>query len=161
MLKLPYEWRAPPTDHLKFDWSYSPITDGNFSLFLGTVPDFNILLDAHSHTTHSDGSMSVKQNLEWHIANGYNAAFITDHNDIGGAQEAAQIAAEDESLRDKIIILTGTEWSHCRGHYNLLFPSHMMKYMRYDETAGRDGFPAIVGLAGDVVASIVPFPTDG
>ena len=49
--------------------------------------DFNILLDGHSHTTYSDGSLSPSLLLDWHIANGYNAAIITDHNTPEGAIE--------------------------------------------------------------------------
>jgi len=51
----------------------------------------NILFDAHSHTTHSDGKLTVEQNIQWHLSNGFNACAISDHNTWDHVAEAKQI----------------------------------------------------------------------
>ena len=43
---------------------------------------YNIIFDQHSHTIFSDGKLTIKQNVEWHIAMGFNAIVITDHNNM-------------------------------------------------------------------------------
>ena len=52
-----------------------------------TIPDYdksayNVIYDHHSHTYYSDGALTIRQNIEWHIAMGYNALTITDHNNM-------------------------------------------------------------------------------
>ena len=46
---------------------------------------FNVVFDHHSHTIYSDGTLTVRQNVEWHKVMGYNALAITDHNTIKGS----------------------------------------------------------------------------
>lgn len=51
-----------------------------------------LLVDFHSHTRAShDGrpSFGPEENMRWHQAQGYGAGFITDHNQITSAEEAA------------------------------------------------------------------------
>lgn len=43
---------------------------------------YHIVFDHHSHTNYSDGVLSIKQNVEWHLAMGFNALAITDHNNM-------------------------------------------------------------------------------
>lgn len=78
---------------------------------------YNIVLDQHSHTLHSDGTLTVRQNVLWHIAMGYNAMFVTDHNTLDNKQE---VAALQEEFKDKILIMQGIEWSTDRIHLNFL-----------------------------------------
>nr|MDO8084569.1 PHP domain-containing protein [Candidatus Sigynarchaeum springense] len=78
----------------------------------------NVLLDQHSHTIWSDGVLTPEQNIIWHIKHGFNAAVITDHNNIQGAQEAQRIAREKYDSIFKVII--GEEWTTSRIHLNFL-----------------------------------------
>lgn len=79
--------------------------------------EYNIVLDQHSHTKYSDGVLSVRQNVLWHIAMGYNAMFLTDHNTM---DNRAEVAAMKEEFKDKIVIMPGMEWSTKRVHLNFL-----------------------------------------
>ncbi|MFW9879279.1 MAG: PHP domain-containing protein [Candidatus Thorarchaeota archaeon] len=47
----------------------------------------SVVFDQHSHTIFSDGALTIKQNVEWHIAMGYNALAITDHNNMSHLRE--------------------------------------------------------------------------
>ncbi|KAN0021454.1 hypothetical protein ACTFIU_010051 [Dictyostelium citrinum] len=78
----------------------------------------NVLLDPHSHTTYSDGSLTPEENIKWHIANGFNVMFMTDHNKIEGGLEGQRIALEKYS--SKILVIPGIEWTNCRCHLNLI-----------------------------------------
>jgi len=80
--------------------------------------NYTVLFDVHSHTLYSDGSLTPEQNIQWHIANGYNAMALTDHNTLSGGLEAQKIAREKYS--DKIKVLVGMEWTSCRLHLNLI-----------------------------------------
>ncbi|OZJ03830.1 hypothetical protein BZG36_03827 [Bifiguratus adelaidae] len=79
---------------------------------------YNVVLDGHSHTTYSDGRMTPEQSIQWHIANGYNAVFVTDHNTVDGGLEAERIALEKYS--DQIVVIPGMEYSCCRLHMNFI-----------------------------------------
>jgi len=79
---------------------------------------WNILLDQHSHTNFSDGVMTPEQNVLWHIAGGFNACFITDHNKIEGAIIAQNIART--KYNNTIKVLVGEEWTTQRIHLNFL-----------------------------------------
>lgn len=78
---------------------------------------YNIVLDQHSHTLHSDGTLTVRQNVLWHIAMGYNAMFLTDHNTLDNKTEADALR---EEFKDEILIMQGMEWSTDRIHLNFL-----------------------------------------
>jgi len=78
---------------------------------------YNIVLDQHSHTLYSDGQLTVRQNVLWHIAMGYNVVFITDHNNIDNQED---IAALKEEFADTILIMQGMEWTTKRIHLNFL-----------------------------------------
>ncbi|TFG18022.1 MAG: PHP domain-containing protein [Promethearchaeota archaeon] len=51
---------------------------------------YNVIFDQHSHTHYSDGKLTIKQNIEWHIAMGYNALAITDHNNMRHLEKITQ-----------------------------------------------------------------------
>ncbi len=80
--------------------------------------EYNIVLDQHSHTTYSDGVLSVKQNAEWHIAMGFNAFFIIDHGTLENKDDIEEIK---EDYADKgVIIMQGMEWGNSIIHMNIL-----------------------------------------
>ncbi|EAL60503.1 hypothetical protein DDB_G0293864 [Dictyostelium discoideum AX4] len=101
---------------------YSPI-ENNISIydrkeFPQQWSQVNILLDPHSHTTYSDGTLTPEENIKWHISNGFNAMFMTDHNKIEGGLEGQRIAQKKYS--SKILVVPGIEWTNCRCHLNLI-----------------------------------------
>lgn len=86
----------------------------------------HVLVDQHSHTLYSDGALTPLQNLQWHVAMGFNACVVTDHvNGIypdpwEGAIEARRLARSQ--LNDTIKVLVGIEWTTNRVHMNFIFP---------------------------------------
>jgi len=64
-----------------------------------TAADSDVLLiDFHSHTKVShDGrpTFTAASNMRWHEAQGYGAAFITDHNRVESSQEAKTLSRAD------------------------------------------------------------------
>ena len=84
---------------------------------------WNILLDAHSHTLASDGYLTPRQNLLWHISMGFNAMVLTDHNTFDNVDEIKQIAREE--YNDTIKVLTGLEWTTDRIHMNIILPPNV------------------------------------
>jgi predicted metal-dependent phosphoesterase TrpH len=77
----------------------------------------NIVLDQHSHTLYSDGKLTIKQNIEWHLAMGFNCIVITDHNTMANKEE---IAAAKLEYAGRAIIIQGMEWTTGRIHMNFL-----------------------------------------
>ncbi|EGC39515.1 hypothetical protein DICPUDRAFT_74920 [Dictyostelium purpureum] len=90
----------------------------NMTTFDTMLEKPNIFLNPHTHTTYSDGSLSPELAIQWHIANGYNVMFMTEHNRINGGLEGERIAKEKYS--DKIIVIPGVEWTNCRCHLGLI-----------------------------------------
>jgi hypothetical protein len=90
-----------------FDWKY-------------TVPEaenYSIVFDQHSHTKFSDGVLTVRQNILWHIAQGYNAMVLTDHNTLRNSKDLHELA---EEYAGEFIIIQGMEWTSKRIHMNFL-----------------------------------------
>jgi len=85
--------------------------------------EWNILLDAHSHTLASDGYLTARQNLLWHISLGYNAMVLTDHNTFDNVEEIRQIAREE--YNNTIKVLVGVEWTTDRIHMNIVLPPNV------------------------------------
>lgn len=80
--------------------------------------EYNVILDQHSHTLYSDGSLTVEQNIKWHISMGYNAIVITDHNTMDHKDDIDDLKSE---YKDKgIILVVGMEWTTNRIHLNFL-----------------------------------------
>lgn len=100
--------------HIYDDNSWDNITSYNV---LENETDNNIALDTHSHTVFSDGVLTPRQSVLWHIAMGYNAMFITDHNTLSNQDE---IILLKEEFKDRIIIMQGMEWTTDRIHINFL-----------------------------------------
>ncbi|MFW9875737.1 MAG: CehA/McbA family metallohydrolase [Candidatus Thorarchaeota archaeon] len=89
----------------------------------------NIVFDQHSHTIFSDGALTIKQNVEWHIAMGYNVLAITDHNNMRHLEKIEKIRRE---YREQgILILSGIEITTNRIHLNLLGVSNWENKIRY------------------------------
>jgi hypothetical protein len=78
----------------------------------------NLVFDHHSHTNYSDGALSIRQNIEWHIAMGFNAVAITDHNNMKHLEEIEQI--KNEYAKKGILVVSGIEWTTIRLHLNFL-----------------------------------------
>lgn len=78
---------------------------------------YNIVLDQHSHTLYSDGILTPRQNVLWHIAMGYNAMFITDHNTLDHKED---VDALKEEFKETILVMLGMEWTTNRIHLNFL-----------------------------------------
>ncbi|KAF9425806.1 hypothetical protein BGZ76_003063 [Entomortierella beljakovae] len=100
-----------------FNWTIDPrsyLSPMNASF--GT--NYDILLDGHSHSIYSDGRMSPETLLKWHIANGYNAVIVSDHNTIYGGLAAQEMALE--KYADKITVIPAMELTCCRLHMNLI-----------------------------------------
>jgi hypothetical protein len=55
-----------PEDYsnLVFNWTTNP---SSYLRPFNTTFQYNVLLDGHSHSTYSDGRMSVRQLLDWHV----------------------------------------------------------------------------------------------
>ncbi|KAI8095127.1 polymerase/histidinol phosphatase-like protein [Gilbertella persicaria] len=103
--------------HLEFNWKINP---RDYLQPYNTSFQYNVLLDGHSHSTYSDGKMNVRQLLDWHIANGYNAIMVTDsdHNTIEGGLAAEKLALEE--YNDTIVVIPGMEYTCCRIHMNFI-----------------------------------------
>ncbi|MFX0005114.1 MAG: CehA/McbA family metallohydrolase [Promethearchaeota archaeon] len=78
----------------------------------------NIVFDHHSHTSYSDGELSIKENVEWHLYMGFNAIAITDHNNMRHLEKINEI--KEEYLNKSVLILSGIEWTTIRLHLNFL-----------------------------------------
>ena len=102
----PREYRY---DDESFGWEYE-VPEVNAS-------DHNIIFDQHSHTKYSDGILTVRQNILWHIAHGFNAMVLTDHNNLRNSKDLQELALE---YSGEFIIIQGMEWTTGRIHMNFL-----------------------------------------
>ncbi|HME56424.1 MAG TPA: CehA/McbA family metallohydrolase [Candidatus Lokiarchaeia archaeon] len=82
-----------------------------------TSVHYNVLLDQHVHTIYKGGNLTIRQNIRWHVANGYNALFLTEHNCI---QPEAEFEAIIQEFAGQVVILQGMEWTTERIHMNFL-----------------------------------------
>jgi len=96
------------------DWSnLTPYTSPHEN-----ISQYNVVLDQHSHTLYSDGVLTVRQNIEWHISMGFNCVIITDHNTVSHNTDIDSLKAE--YLARGIIVILGIEWTTDRIHMNFL-----------------------------------------
>ncbi|KAI7907915.1 Polymerase/histidinol phosphatase-like protein [Cokeromyces recurvatus] len=115
---LRYTDGMPPVEdfsNLEFDWKIDP---SSYLIPYNTSFKYNVLMNGHAHSTYSDGKMNVRQLLEWHLANGYNAVAVTDHNTIEGGLAAEKLALEE--YNNSIVVIPGMEYTCCRIHMNFL-----------------------------------------
>lgn len=68
--------------------------------------------DTHVHTTGSDGVLSVEEITKVAMKNKLDYLFITDHNNY--AHNDTLISSKD------ITVIPGVEWTHFKGHANML-----------------------------------------
>jgi len=78
---------------------------------------WNVLLDTHFHTRHSDGAMTVEEGIAWHVAMGFNAFFVTDHDTLSNADDIRRLK---ERYKDQILVMQGVEISTKRGDIAVL-----------------------------------------
>jgi hypothetical protein len=115
---------------------------------LVTSEDAVTVLDFHSHTAAShDGrrGWTLQQQADWHVVQGFEGAYITDHNlPFDGSSDAA------------IPLLPGAEWSVYRQHIVSLgttLPFDLAPYSR--DTPGMVGlFPALHAQGAIAIASL-------
>ncbi|KAJ2609769.1 hypothetical protein H4S08_003912 [Coemansia sp. RSA 1365] len=107
-----------PADYtnMEFNWKINPRS--YLKPMNPNYTDYNILLDAHLHTTYSDGVLSPKQVIKFALANGYNAIIVTDHQTVKGSVVAKEYA--EKYHKDEITVITGMEYTCCRIHMNLI-----------------------------------------
>ena len=117
-VSLPFAFNGfPRYEYSDSDWDeFSYLPEYNHT-------EWNILLDSHSHTIASDGFLTPRQNIQWHISMGFNAMVLTDHNTFENVEEIKQIARNE--FNDTIKVLTGLEWTTDRIHMNIILPSNV------------------------------------
>jgi len=127
-------------------------------------PGSNVLFDQHSHTTrYSGGALTPEQNLQWHIAMGFDACVISDKYDWDAAREARAIARE--RYDDQIKVILGIEYGTSRGHLNILLPPDAENFEGIIVDHGlyptddqfRSLIAAVHSLGGVVVVDHIPF----
>lgn len=113
-----------------------------------------LVVDLHSHTSHSwDGRrrFTPERNLAWHADAGYDAAFVTDHNDVAGSRLAFEASALARSAatpgRPPALAraLRGTELSLHGAHVVALGARERIDPARYE---GLEGLKRFLGEAG-------------
>jgi hypothetical protein len=94
------------------------IPDAAFDYFYRSpiLPENGFFLDTHSHTWASDGWMTAEQNIRWHIANGFHAMVLTDHNTDANNSPSLALQAK----YPQIVIIPGFEWTAPRIHLNFI-----------------------------------------
>mgnify|MGYP006297164667 FL=1 len=55
------------------------------------VPKDAFVIDCHTHTRASDGVLTPRQLILWHVSNGYDGMVVSDHNTMDAVDEAVQI----------------------------------------------------------------------
>lgn len=98
----------------------------DFQTNLSAIPDLELWdqsytiedsfrVETHSHTSKSDGNMTPKQLVQWAYAYGFNALFLSDHNNLNGVDEA-----HEEADRLGLVVVPAMEYTCCRIHMNLV-----------------------------------------
>lgn len=88
----------------------------NYSRKSDILPEDGFFLDTHAHTLASDGVLSPEQLILWHIANGYDAFVLTDHNTDKNNKPIVEL----QDKYPEIVIIPGFEWTTLRIHLNFL-----------------------------------------
>ena len=119
---------------------------------------YNVVFDHHSHTNYSDGKLTIKQNVEWHIAMGFNAIAITDHNNL---RYLEKIEGIKQHYAGKVILLSGFEWTTVRLHLNILGISKWDERVPYKPKDEKiiDVIDKVHDQDGIVVCNHIPWST--
>lgn len=99
--------------------------------FMTTVPwgllGPTIILDSHSHTRFSDGTLALPDLVALAVANGCSALAITDHGDPRATAVSPEYFAQIEAARREfpdLVLFAGMEWNippyRSREHVNIL-----------------------------------------
>jgi predicted metal-dependent phosphoesterase TrpH len=108
--------------NLRNHWDYSANTwSWRFPVKEITKIQFNVLIDQHAHTTITGGNLSLRQSIRWHIANGFNAMVMTEHNRFNSEELIDEVQKEFEG---QFILIQGMEWTTDRIHINFLDLKH-------------------------------------
>jgi len=75
--------------------------------------------DTHTHTVSSDGSYTYGELLEKADKEGLDFLILSDHNNFTQNQEITG--------REKLTVIPGTEWTHYKGHANLIGSKQAIK----------------------------------
>ncbi|TXT61681.1 MAG: membrane protein of unknown function [Promethearchaeota archaeon] len=78
---------------------------------------WNVILDTHTHTSASDGKLSVEQVIKYHQSVGFNACVITDHNTMRNIEEVLRLKRK---YKDEFILIPGMEYTTFRIHICLI-----------------------------------------
>lgn len=118
---------------------------------------YNLIYDHHSHTHYSDGKLTIKQNVEWHIAMGFNALTITDHNNMRHLEKINKI--KEEYIEKDILITSGIEWTTTRLHLNFLGVSKWDTRIQYKPKDEKiiDAINKVHDQGGIVVLNHIPW----
>jgi hypothetical protein len=114
LIKLKYA-NKPPRDfptRATFDFRYNLTADADTVPWDPDFGPYNVLLEMHSHTYYSDGSMSAEQMVEWAIAYGFTALVVSDHNTIAGGLMAREYARKKGYDKDTILVIPGLEYTY-------------------------------------------------
>jgi predicted metal-dependent phosphoesterase TrpH len=117
----------------------------------------NIVFDQHSHTIFGDGALTLKQNVEWHIALGYNTLAITDHNNMRHLEKVGEV--RDEYAKKGVLILSGIEWTTIRTHFNFIGISKWNMRISYKPKDEKiiDAINKVHDQGGIVVCNHIPW----
>ncbi|MHA2000302.1 MAG: PHP domain-containing protein [Promethearchaeota archaeon] len=96
------------------------------------IPEGAYLLDTHSHTLASDGLMTPEQNIKWHIANGFDAFVVTDHNSSKNNQPSLDL----QEKYPEILIIPGFEWTTSLIHLNFIGVENYPKNVPMNPSTG-------------------------
>jgi hypothetical protein len=89
--------------------------------YLASVDPDLLRIDFHSHTKGSGDArqrFSAERNREWHLAGGYDVAYVTDHGTLAEGERG--LAKDPATGRDGVILLPGIEVSWDGEHVGLL-----------------------------------------
>ncbi|HVO32708.1 MAG TPA: hypothetical protein VMU17_02260 [Elusimicrobiota bacterium] len=118
-----------------------------------------MLIDMHSHTAYShDGRKGFQpsDNMDWHRRQGFNAAFITDHNTAAGGQEAKRRSEADWRVTG-YRSLQGDEASLYRTHLCVYAPHERIDNQPFDSAPARiPDFIAAMHRRGYLVTANLP-----
>jgi PHP domain len=114
LIKLKYVDKPPrdlPTT-VTFPFRYNISADPDTVPWDPDFGPYNVLLEIHSHTYFSDGSMSPDQLVEWAIAYGFSAIVVSDHNTLWGGLQAKQYTEEKGYSNNTILVIPAIEYTY-------------------------------------------------
>ena len=88
------------------------------------VPEDAFVIDCHSHTIYSDGLLTPKQSVLWHISNGYDGMVISDHDTLKGFEECQR---EAQIIDPNFLVIPGIEFTSLRVHLNIIGAKSYLK----------------------------------